>query len=168
MATKVKTNRLLSEEGKAIPIKNIDKVMNVGRRAVCRVDTKTQCQGTGALYEVEQPYSDSHSFLFMTCNHVLPSSSREEVCAATLDFHDLSDMRYVRLEYEHVRHVWTVRDLDATVVEFSSQLAEQFKLKNARFLQIGTPKAKIEVFFIFFYTIIRVNGHIMLYLNIIF
>ena len=145
MASKIKPVRFLSEEGKAVPIKNIDKVMNIGRRAVCRVDTKTQCQGTGALYEVEQPGSDSHSFLFMTCNHVLPSSSREEVCAATLDFHDLSDMRYVTLEHEHVRHVWTVRHLDATVVEFSSQLAEQFKRKNARFLKIGMAKAKMEV-----------------------
>lgn len=133
-------------EGKAVPITNIDIVMNIGRHALCRVDTNSQCQGTGALYEVAQPdNSTEHSFLFMTCNHVLPSSSREDVCAASLDFHDLQDLRYVQLEHEHVRHVWTVRHLDVTVVELSREFADKLKQKNARFLKIGFAQVKMEV-----------------------
>lgn len=71
----------------AVDVNEIDKVMLVCRKAICKVETRTKHQGTGALYEV-----DSHNIqtcVFITCNHVLASSSVEEVCTALLDFRDI-------------------------------------------------------------------------------
>ena len=127
----------------AVDMMKMDKVMRIGRKAICKVVTRTQLQGTGALYEV-----DSHNIrtcVFITCNHVLASSSVDEVCAALLDFRDIPAMRNTSFTRDDLCHVWTVRHLDATVVELRQPLVESFKSKGARFLRIGTAHLNEKV-----------------------
>ena len=127
----------------AVKIRSLDQIMRFGRKAICKIVTHTGIQGTGALYKVKRP--ERHLHLFITCNHVLASSSFEEVCAAELDFQDLQGMRFISLPRKHLLHVWTVKHLDATVVEFNDELANFFKLNKAHFLKIGIAQAKEQV-----------------------
>ena len=127
--------RQVEQGGYAVNIRNMDRVMQVGRRAVCKVETLNRQQGTGALYEVDS--HGIHTHVFITCNHVLATSSWEEVCGAVLDFRDLPLLQSIHFDRGDLRYVWTMRRLDVTVVEFSSQLVDFFKSKDARFLKIG-------------------------------
>ena len=119
----------------AVDIKNMDRLMNIGRRAICKVETLNRQQGTGALYEVDSHGIRTH--VFITCNHVLATSSWEEVSGAVLDFRDLPLLRSIHFDRGDLLFVWTMRRLDVTVVEFSSRLVDFFKSKDARFLKIG-------------------------------
>lgn len=129
------------EGASAVKIKTLDQWMHIGRKAICKIETRTGVQGTGALYEVERP----ELYLFITCNHVLATSSLEEVCAARLDFQDVPELRYISLPSRHILHVWTVRHLDATVVELDVELSRLYKRKKAHFLKIGQAKAMEQV-----------------------
>lgn len=134
----------------AVDIKNMDRVMNIGRRAICKVETLNKQQGTGALYEVDS--HGIHTHVFITCNHVLATSSWDEVCGAVLDFRDLPLLRSIHFDRGDLRCVWTMRRLDVTVVEFSSQLVGFFKSKDARFLKIGKlPRTSKEQVLLFEY-----------------
>ena len=140
----------------AVDMNEMDNLMRVGRKAICKVVTRMGLQGTGALYEV-----DSHNIqtsVFITCNHLLPSSSVDEVCAAVLDFRDISAMKNISFSRDDLFHIWTVHHLDATVVELRKSLVEKFKSLGAHFLKIGTANLndKVNNFFmcLIFYIII--------------
>ena len=122
----------------AVDMENMDRVINIGRRAICKVETLNRQQGTGALYEVDS--HGIHTHVFITCNHVLATSSWEEVSGAVLDFRDLPSLRSIHFDRGDLRCVWTMRRLDVTVVEFSSRLVNFFKSKDARFLKIVKPR----------------------------
>lgn len=135
----------MHEEGYAVKMKSLDRVMHIGRKAICKIETRTRVQGTGAFYQVERP-PDLNLYLFITCNHVLATSSLDEVCAAVLDFSDIQNMRYIILPRENLLHVWTVRHIDTTVIELDKDLANHYRQNlNARFLKIGIPQNKEKV-----------------------
>ena len=134
-APAVASSRQVEQGNYAVDINNVDRVLNIGRRAICKVETLKLQQGTGALYELDSHGIRTH--VFITCNHVLPTSSWEEVCGAVLDFRDLPLLRFFHFDRGDLLCVWTMRRLDVTVVELKSALVNFFKSKDARFLKIG-------------------------------
>lgn len=56
--------------------------------AVCKIKAAHGGQGTGAFYEATD-LRNRIRFLFMTCNHVLPASSFDEISQAILEFEQM-------------------------------------------------------------------------------
>ena len=129
-----------SEGSKAEPIQTHDKVNNVRNQAVksiCKVKTSFGYQGTGAIYQVVDKLVDKNRFLFMTCNHVLPTTSRIEIAQTTLEFEEIPQMANIHLSKEDILFVWTTKVLDATVIEISHNSAKLYSKYGAQFLKVG-------------------------------
>lgn len=126
----------------AVDVEKIDRIMRGSRLAICKVKTRMGLQGTGALYEVNSHGIRTH--VFITCNHVLPSCCREEVCDAQLEFFDVPAMRFIRFQKSDVQHVWTVHYLDATVVELSTGFLDRYR-DATHFLQIELARLSDKV-----------------------
>lgn len=121
--------------------KKMKKVFKVARLAVCKVKPAHEDQGTGAFYERED-LNNKLRFLFMTCNHVLPTNSLEEVSQAILEFEEIEKMKYIKFDRKQIKYVWTSKLFDATIIEMNEDLANLYKSYGAKFLKVGkvTPK----------------------------
>ena len=95
--------------------------------ALCKVKPAHDEQGTGTFYEVVD-YNDGHWF---PCNHVLPKNSFDEVSQAILEFDEIENMKSIKLKRKHIKHIWTSKLYDATIIEISEQLANLFKSNGA-------------------------------------
>ena len=147
----VKTDGFINEKigSAAIEVKTFDKmtkVLAVARKAVCKVNAPQKEQGTGALYEIVDR-SRTIRFLIMTCNHVLPTNSRDEILQTIFEFEDIKQMKHLALPQNHVasHNIWTSIMFDATVIEISYELARMFKSYGAIFLKVGNVVPKVEV-----------------------
>ena len=128
----------LNEGTSAIGTDTFKKMMKIfdAHKAVFKLKTANGDQGTGSLYEVIDKFNKSR-FLIMTCNHVLPSNSINEIIEATLEFEYIADMKSFLLKKEDLKHIWTNKLLDATIIEISSERANLFKSYGALFLKIS-------------------------------
>lgn len=126
--------------------KKLIKVFEIARKSVCKVKPAHKDQGTGAFFE-ESDCNAEIRFLFMTCNHVLPTNSLKEISQAIIEFEDIQQMTNYSWnnDIKQVKYIWTSRLFDATVIEISSDLANLFKSYGVRFLKIGQVTAKVQV-----------------------
>ena len=122
----------------------MNKVLAVARKAVCKVNAPHKALGTGALYEVVDCSRISH-FLIMTCNHVLPTTSLNEITQTIFEFEDIEQMKHLSLSQDNVKNIWTSILLDASIIEISSQLSTMFRSYGAIFLKVGNVVPKVEV-----------------------
>ena len=120
--------------------KKMTKVFNEAQKAVCKVKSNVD-QGTGAFYDIVD-HNDGHRFLFMTCNHVLPTNSFDEASQATLEFEEIENMKSIKLDTKHIQYIWTRKLFDATIIEISEELAKLFQSYGAIFLKVGPVTAK--------------------------
>ena len=108
-------------------MRKMTNVLNTANKAVFKLKTAHGEQGTGALYEVLDKLN------ILVCNHVLPSDSINEIIEAKLEFEDIVDMKSFSLKGEYLKHIWTNKLLDATIIEISSDSANLFKSYGALF-----------------------------------
>ena len=78
----------------------------------------------------------------MTCNHDLPANSFDEVSQAIIEFGEIENMKSIKLDTKHIKHIWTSKLFDATIIEISEELAKLFKSYGAIFLKVGPVTAK--------------------------
>lgn len=123
--------------------KKMKTLFKIARMAVCKVRAAHGSQGTGAFYEATD-HRDWIRFLFITCNHVLPASSFDEISKAILEFEEIEQMKRITLDIKHIKYTWTSASFDATIVEISEELANLYKSFGAKFLKIGKIAAKTE------------------------
>ena len=121
--------------------KKMNEVFNKARMAVCKVKPAHGDQGTGAFYELVH-HNNGHRYLFMTCNHVLPTNLLDEVSQARLEFDEIEKMKSIKLDRKHIQHIWTSKLFDATIIEISEELANLYKSNGAIFLKVGQVTAK--------------------------
>lgn len=121
-------------------------VFEIARKSVCIVKPADNNQGTGSFIEVLM-YNEKSRFLFITCNHVLPTNSMNEIAQVILHFEDIEQMNSYTLDKHknHVRAIWTSKLYDATVVEISIELANVFKSYGVKFLNVGKIITRVEV-----------------------
>lgn len=122
-------------------------VFEIARKSVCKVITAQKEKGTGYFLEVFDKNGQTR-FLFMTCNHVLPTNSLNEIFKMNLEFEDIPPMTKYNFENDrmHVKYIWTSKLYDATIIEISSELVKMFKESyGMRFLEKGQITNKDEV-----------------------
>ena len=81
----------------------------------------------------------------MTCNHVLPTNSLNEITQTIFEFEDIEQMKHLSLSQENVKNIWTSLLLDATIIEISTQLSTLFSSYGAIFLKVGKVFPQVEV-----------------------
>lgn len=142
----------LQKEGKGTPavtvaaydkLVDFQNVKNSAIKSVCKITTAKKTQGTTALYRVLDQNNQEH-FLMMTCNHVLPTTSLQEIFQAILEFEGIQEMRSIQLKLEDVIFVWTAELLDATVIELSPEVASIYSSNGAKFLEIDIAELNVE------------------------
>lgn len=144
---KKKVLNLRDEGSTAVQVKIFDKMTHVRKQAVksvCKVKTALDDQGTGALYRVVDKNGKDH-FTIMTCNHVLPTTSLNEIMMTIFMFEEIQQMASINLSKEHIQFVWTTKLLDATVIELSPQIASLYSSYGAQFLKVGEAELLAEV-----------------------
>ena len=112
-------------------------------------------QGTGAFYEDVDIHNLKH-FLFITCNHVVPSNSIKDI----LDFMQIfyphigasNDNALLVLKQEHLLRCWTryCYCIDATVIELSSEGEKYLRSLKIAFLktsngELNKPVAILQI-----------------------
>ena len=123
----------------SVPLKMLEKLTklrNIAGKSICNLKIESKDLGTGAIYQVENEKA-KQSFIFITCNHLLPTTSRKELSHATLQFDDIQQMKSINLDKKHIKFVWTTKLFDATVIEISHELATSFESYGAHFLKLG-------------------------------
>ena len=126
-------------ESSSVPLnilEKLTKLRNIAGKSICNLKIASKDLGTGAIYQVENE-KGKEIFLFITCNHLLPTTSRRELCHAKLQFDDIQQMKSINLDKEHMKFVWTTKLFDATVIEISHELATRFESFGAHFLKLG-------------------------------
>lgn len=111
-------------------------VFQIARLSVCKVKQASNEEGTGSFYELFD-LNGKTIFTFMTCNHVLPTNSVDEISKTVLEFEEIDKMKSINLERKDIKYIWTSKIFDATVVEISEELANSFKSYGAKFLRVG-------------------------------
>ena len=125
--------------------RNLQAVFDSARKSVCKVKPVHNDQVTGAVYEVVDR-NDVDCFLFMTCNHVLPTNSLNEISQAILEFEDiLQSLNIFSLIKKDVKYIWTSKLYDVTIVEISSEVTRLFKSAGVIFLKVGRITSNAEV-----------------------
>ena len=119
-------------------------VFNSARKSVCKVKPVHKNQGTGAFYKVVD-LNDIDRFIFMTCNHVLPTNSINEISQAILEFEDIQQLRSFSFNKTDVKYNWTTKIYDATIIEISIGVANLYKHYGVKFLKVGQHTAGNEV-----------------------
>lgn len=127
-------------------LRNLNQVFKIAKKSVCKVKPTHSDQGTGAFMNVLDD-KNKLRFLFMTCNHVLPTNSLNEVSQTILEFEDVHEMKKFSFsDYKnHVKHIWTSKLYDATVVEINEELARLLTGYGVRFLKAGQIARTVEV-----------------------
>lgn len=125
--------------GSSMMLEKLNNIKNIAGRSICNIKIASKDLGIGGLYQVEDEY-DKAVFLFITCNHLLATTSRKELHRAILQFEDIQQMKNVNLEKEDMKTVWTTKVFDATIIELSKQLASSFEAYGAHFLKINDCK----------------------------
>lgn len=136
------------------PANNAERLANVREiagKSICKIFTMHENEGAGALFHVEDKDGKDH-YLFITCNHVLPTNSISEISQSKLQFEDIERMANMSLDREHVQYIWTSKLLDATVIEISPELQTLYFSYGARFLKVGQAEANIEIAILHFPT----------------
>lgn len=153
--SKMQNLKEFKEEGvgtTAVPIKDINllnkpitrKIIEFASKSVCKIYPAHMVQGTCAFYQVLDQYRNQR-FLIMTCNHVLPTNSLNEIIQAIFEFGNIPQLTSFCLVKKHLKYVWTSKLLDATVMEISPEQAAQFKSLEIKFLKVGKAKLNEEV-----------------------
>ena len=119
-------------------------VFDSARKSVCKVKPAHKNQGTGAFYEVVDG-NGIDRFIFMTCNHVLPTNSLNEISQAIFEFEDIQQLRSFSFNKTDVKYIWTTKIYDATIIEISPHVAIVYKNYGVKFLQVGKLTAGNEV-----------------------
>lgn len=138
------------EGGEAIDVNWLERLISGPKRGVFKVinsASRWNVQGTGAFYEAVDQRSRKRA-LFMTCNHVLFSTSRNEILKVTFESESIQQLKQFKFEKEHILRCWTDSDLDATVIELTSKGEQYFRQNQVEFIKIGVPelKARIAIF----------------------
>ena len=107
--------------------------------------TYNDIQGTGAFYEVFDT-SNSKRWLFITCNHVAPTNSLQDI----LKFMKIvfpKDNSLLEFKIEHLLCCWTWKCccIDATVIELSTAGEKYLRDLNVSFLKVSDAKVKDRV-----------------------
>ena len=127
--------------------RKMEKVLKIANKAVFKVKAAHGEQGTGALYEIIDKFNCDR-FLIMTCNHVLPSNSVNEITEAKFESDNIVQLKSFNLTEEQLKNIWTNKTLDCTVIEISSECANLFKSYGAIFLKVGiriAPKDEVAM-----------------------
>ena len=133
-----------SEEESRI-MRKLRAVFIIARKSVCKVKpAHRDQQGTGAFYKVIDR-DDTERFLFMTCNHVLPTNSLNEISQAILEIEDIQQLKNFSFNKRDVKYIWTSEVFDATIVEISSEVARSLKSAEVIFLKVGQIISNTEV-----------------------
>ena len=142
----------------AVPFKTLSiaskfaKVQEIAGKCVCKIKTNivknqhdqgTCTQGTCTFYKVAQ--NETTRFLIMTCNHVMPTNSLNEIIKAILEFEDIPQLTSFSLVKEQVKYVWTSKLYDTTIVEILPEQAELLTTKGIKFLEVGKAELHVEI-----------------------
>ena len=103
------------------------------RKSVCKVKPVHKDQGTGEVVD----RNGIDRFIFMTCNHVLPTNSLNEIAQAILEFEDIQQLRSFSFNKTDVKYIWTTKIYDATIIEISPHVATLYKHYGVNFLKVG-------------------------------
>ena len=133
-----------------VPFKTLSKfakVQEVAGKCVCKITTNMvnnqHVQGTCTFCKVAQ--SETTRFLIMTCNHVMPTNSLNEIIKAILEFEDIPQLTSFKLVKEQLKYVWTSKLYDTTIVEIPPEQAELLTTKGIKFLEVGKAELHVEI-----------------------
>ena len=98
-------------------------------------------QGTCAFYHVLDQYQKDR-FLIMTCNHVLPTNSLNEITQAIFEFENIPKFCLIK---KNLKYVWTSKLNDATVIEITQEQVTEFGSIGIKFLEVGKATLNDEV-----------------------
>ena len=117
-------------------MKKLSAVFDSAKKSVCKVAPAHKEQGTGAFYEVVDG-NGIDRFIFMTCNHVLPTNSLNEIAKAIFEFEDIQQLTSFSINKTDVKYIWTTKIYDATIIEISIDVATVYKNYGVKFLKVG-------------------------------
>ena len=98
-------------------LQSFEKVQKIAGKCVCKIKTivkNQEVQGTCTFYKVSQ--SETTRFLIMTCNHIMPTTSLNEIIKAVLEFKDIPQLTSFSLVKEQVKYVWTSKLYDTRYI----------------------------------------------------
>lgn len=101
-------------------------------------------QGTGSLINLKKFNGPSNFYTFMTCNHVVPTIDRAELCGVQLNFTD-PNLGTFFIQADWIQSAWTHHRLDVTVIEFTDTAFNFLNGKRAIFLPIEQPQVYDKV-----------------------
>ena len=110
----------------------LEKLIEVGRKTVFRLTTKSGHHGTGFLQQVKR--GGTVFYLLVTSHNVLSSTSLREICDMEVHFERLPRLQHSHLERQWIRYAWTSEELDATVIQLSDEAASSLRRLGADFL----------------------------------
>ena len=153
-----------------VPIEKLNEMLNICGRGVCRIDTATDVEGAGALYEL---LPGVHTL--MTSHHVIPSTDMAEVtcfiCSRMFytlffcknNFNDSNTLNAIRQIYRmkftfkslgelcihpddvEVVHTSPEEELNVTIVLLRKACVDALKQRGANFFAVRAPRQQHEL-----------------------
>ena len=146
------SKRKQKEGGEAVDVDWVERLIAGPKRGVFKVvnsGSRWNVQGTGAFYEARDEQSRKH-VLFMSCQHILFTTSRNEILKVTFESEAIPTLNRFHFEKEHILYstVWSNHDLDATVIELTPKGEQYFRRNQVEFIKIGYPEndGRIAIF----------------------
>ena len=130
------------EGGEAIDVHWLERLCLGPKYGVFKVvyhGPKCNQQGTGAFYEALDGKAIMHP-MFITCNHVLSTSSRNEITNVIFESEANLSLNRFQLKKEQIFRCWTNFILDVTIIELTATGEQFLREIGGKFIQIGQPK----------------------------